>query len=39
MGEPVRAKRVQIGIVVLIFLAAFFVIALLLKKEYWKDVR
>jgi len=39
MGEPARAKRVQIGIVVMFFLAAFFVIALLLKKEYWKDVR
>lgn len=39
MGEPARAKRVQIGIVVMFFLAAFFVIAVLLKKEYWKDVR
>lgn len=39
MGEPARAKRVQIGIVVMFFLAIFFVIALLLKKEYWKDVR
>jgi len=39
MGEPARAKRVQIGILVIFFLAIFFVIALLLKKEYWKDVR
>lgn len=39
MGEPARVKRVQIGIVVLFFLAAFFVITVLLKKEYWKDVR
>ena len=39
MGEPVRAKRTQIGVVVLFFLAAFFVLTLLLKKEYWKDVR
>ena len=39
MGEPARAKRVQIGIVVMFFLAVFFVIAVLLKKEYWKDVR
>jgi ubiquinol-cytochrome c reductase cytochrome c1 subunit len=39
MGEPARAKRVQIGIVVIFFLAVFFVISLLLKKEYWKDVR
>jgi ubiquinol-cytochrome c reductase cytochrome c1 subunit len=39
MAEPARAKRVQIGIVVLFFLAIFFVITVLLKKEYWKDVR
>jgi ubiquinol-cytochrome c reductase cytochrome c1 subunit len=39
MGEPARAKRVQIGIVVMFFLAIFFVITLMLKKEYWKDVR
>ena len=39
MGEPARAKRVQIGIVVIFFLAIFFVITVLLKKEYWKDVR
>jgi ubiquinol-cytochrome c reductase cytochrome c1 subunit len=39
MAEPARVKRVQIGIVVLFFLAIFFVITLMLKKEYWKDVR
>ena len=39
MGEPARAKRVQIGIAVIFFLVIFFVITLLLKKEYWKDVR
>lgn len=39
MGEPAQVKRVQIGIVVMFFLAIFFVITLLLKKEYWKDVR
>jgi ubiquinol-cytochrome c reductase cytochrome c1 subunit len=39
MGEPARAKRVQIGIAVTFFLVIFFVITLLLKKEYWKDVR
>jgi ubiquinol-cytochrome c reductase cytochrome c1 subunit len=39
MGEPARAKRVQIGIVVMFFLAVYFVITVLLKKEYWKDVR
>ena len=39
VGEPARTKRVQVGIVVMFFLAVFFVITLLLKKEYWKDVR
>ena len=39
LGEPARTKRVQVGIVVMFFLAAFFVITLLLKNEYWKDVR
>ena len=39
VGEPAANSRVQIGVVVLFFLAAFFVITLLLKKEYWKDVR
>jgi ubiquinol-cytochrome c reductase cytochrome c1 subunit len=39
MGEPARAKRTQIGIVVMFFLVIFFVITVLLKKEYWKDVR
>jgi ubiquinol-cytochrome c reductase cytochrome c1 subunit len=38
MGEPVQLKRQALGIKVLIFLAIFFVIAYLLKKEYWKDV-
>jgi ubiquinol-cytochrome c reductase cytochrome c1 subunit len=39
MAEPARLKRGQIGVVVIFFLAVFFVLALLLKKEYWKDVR
>ncbi|PZP64871.1 MAG: cytochrome c1 [Azospira oryzae] len=38
MGEPARLTRVQIGIVVLLFLAVLFVLAYLLKKEFWKDV-
>jgi ubiquinol-cytochrome c reductase cytochrome c1 subunit len=38
MGEPVRARRVQIGYVVLIALGVLFVLAYLLKQEYWKDV-
>jgi ubiquinol-cytochrome c reductase cytochrome c1 subunit len=39
MAEPSQAWRKQWGIVVLFFLAGFFVIVLLLKKEFWKDVR
>ena len=38
MGEPVKTYRQSLGIKVLIFLLIFFVLALLLKKEYWKDV-
>jgi ubiquinol-cytochrome c reductase cytochrome c1 subunit len=39
MGEPSRAQRKQWGILVLFFLAGFVGLALLLKNEYWKDVR
>ena len=38
MGEPAQNDRKQWGILVLFFLAAFFVLALMLKTEYWKDV-
>ena len=38
VSEPVKLKRQQLGIWVMIFLAIFFVISYLLKKEYWKDV-
>jgi ubiquinol-cytochrome c reductase cytochrome c1 subunit len=37
-GEPIKLKRQQIGVYVLIFLFFFFIVAYLLKKEYWKDV-
>ena len=37
-GEPVKLERQRLGVWVLLFLAVFFVIAYLLKKEYWKDV-
>jgi len=37
-GEPVKAKRQSLGIFVTLFLLVGFVFALLLKKEYWKDV-
>ena len=38
MGEPVKARRVQIGIAVLFFLSLLLVLSWLLKMEYWKDV-
>ena len=39
MGEPARAERTQTGVIVLFFLAIFFILSLLLKQEYWKDVK
>ena len=38
VGEPIQTERKRIGIWVLLFIAVFFVLAYLLKKEYWKDV-
>ena len=38
VGEPSRQSRVELGIYVLLFLGVLFVLAYLLKKEYWKDV-
>jgi ubiquinol-cytochrome c reductase cytochrome c1 subunit len=38
MGEPIKQQRMAIGVKVLLFLLVFFVVAYLLKKEYWKDV-
>jgi ubiquinol-cytochrome c reductase cytochrome c1 subunit len=38
MGEPVAEFRKQLGVIVLIFLAIFFVFAYALKREYWKDI-
>lgn len=38
MGEPSKLQRTQLGIYVLLFLAVFLVLAVALKKEYWKDV-
>lgn len=37
-GEPMRPLAEQLGWKVLVFLAIFFVLAYLLKKEYWRDV-
>jgi ubiquinol-cytochrome c reductase cytochrome c1 subunit len=38
VGEPIKAKRESMGIVVVLFLLVFTIFAYLLKKEYWKDV-
>ena len=39
MAEPVRVKRTQMGVVVLLFLVVGFFAALIVKREYWKDVK
>jgi len=38
MGEPAQLQRKQLGLIVMAFLAIFFVVAYYLKKEFWKDV-
>jgi ubiquinol-cytochrome c reductase cytochrome c1 subunit len=38
MGEPIKLERQSLGVKVLLFLLLFFIVAYLLKKEYWKDV-
>ena len=38
VGEPIQMERRAMGWKVLLFIAVFFVLAYLLKKEYWKDV-
>lgn len=39
VAEPNQPKRHFWGVIVLFFLAVFIVLTLLLKQEYWKDVR
>lgn len=39
MAEPTQTARKQWGILTLFVLAGFVVLALMLKNEYWKDVR
>ena len=39
MAEPGQADRKMWGVFVLFFLVGFFILALLLKTEYWKDVK
>jgi len=39
ISEPIRADRRQIGTWVLIYLLVFLIIARMLKKQIWKDVK
>lgn len=38
MGEPAKLVRYSLGVKVIIFLLFFTFVALLLKKEYWRDI-
>jgi ubiquinol-cytochrome c reductase cytochrome c1 subunit len=38
MGEPVKHERINIGIMVLIFMSVLFVLVYSLKRDYWKEV-
>jgi ubiquinol-cytochrome c reductase cytochrome c1 subunit len=39
MAEPARVKRTQLGVGVMFFLVIAFFAALIVKREYWKDVK
>ena len=39
IAEPIRSDRRKIGTWVIMYLIVFFVIALMLKKQIWKDVK
>jgi ubiquinol-cytochrome c reductase cytochrome c1 subunit len=39
IAEPIRQERRTLGVWVLMFLIFFFILALQLKKEIWKDVK
>ena len=38
IAEPERSMRRKVGVWVLIYLAFFLIIAIMLKKQIWKDV-
>jgi ubiquinol-cytochrome c reductase cytochrome c1 subunit len=38
MSEPAKNKRINLGIIVLLYLGVLFVFVYLMKREYWKDV-
>lgn len=39
MGEPIRSERRKLGVWVLMYLMVFWVLAVMLKKQIWKDVK
>lgn len=39
MSEPVQSKRKDIGVIVLLFLSVFLLLAWRLNASYWKDIR
>ena len=39
VGEPAKLIRLKLGKWVLLFLGILFILAYMLKKEYWKDVK
>jgi len=39
VGEPAKLIRTSLGVWVLLFLGALFILTYVLKKEYWKDVK
>jgi len=38
LAEPAKLKRQKIGFWVIVYLLFFLIVAVMLKKEYWKDV-
>jgi ubiquinol-cytochrome c reductase cytochrome c1 subunit len=38
MAEPAQLERKRLGVVVLLFLAIFTILAWRLNKAYWKDI-
>lgn len=38
MSEPIKNKRINIGLIVMLYLVVLFVFAYWMKREYWKDI-
>lgn len=39
VGEPYKAKRISLGVWVILFLLVFTTLSYFLKREYWRDVK